>query len=146
MVFNLVMEILSQVICLAERLGRIGTHKIGVVDSITHLLLADDVLFFSREGMKSLPASKEVLSDFSSFTSLQLNLSKSSLIFSASVSNRLELLNIMAFVKGSLSVKYLEVPIGRDLHIGDCEGFLVNFKVTWWLGETKRYLMEAEYD
>lgn len=92
--------------------------------------------------MKSILAFKEVLSDFSSFTSLQLNLSNSSLIFSAFVSNHLDLLNIMCFVEGSLPIKYLGVSIlGRDLHTADCEGLLVQLQgyLVVWRNKTISY-------
>lgn len=72
--------------------------------------------------MKSLCATKEVIHDFSSFTGLQVNLTKSSLNFFASVNNREKLLSVFGFSKGKLPLKYLDVPIiGRELRVVDCQ-------------------------
>lgn len=83
--FNLVMENLSQSFHLVEEKKGIGTYVIGGVKSVTHLLFADDILCFSRANQKSLNRIKiNTMEEFSVFSILQINVGKSTIILSVS--------------------------------------------------------------
>lgn len=80
------------------------------------------MLCFTKANAKSLRAIKQIIHDFSTFSGLQVSLSKSSLTFSALISNRDELFNVLGFSEGKLPFKYLGVPItGRELRTADCQ-------------------------
>lgn len=59
--------------------------------------------------------------DFSSSIGMEVNLVKSSLMFSTSTINREELTGILGFLENHLLLKYLSIPIvGRDLRCSYC--------------------------
>lgn len=64
--FNLLMESLSQGIHLAKRLQKLNNYKLDGVNSVSYLLFTDDVLVFTKVNTKSLHVIKDVIHDFSS--------------------------------------------------------------------------------
>lgn len=59
---------------MVEKRGKLENYKIASVDSVSHLLFVDDMLYFTKANVKSLLAIKEVILDFSSFTLLYVKL------------------------------------------------------------------------
>lgn len=110
---------------MVERKGKLDNYKIFRVNFVSHLSFVNDVLLFTKANTKSLHAIKKAVKYFSSFTYLQINSSKSSLIFSASVPNWAELLGILGFTKRTLPLCHLGIPIiGRELCCSDCDGLI----------------------
>lgn len=80
--------------------------KQGGVDSMSHLLFADDILVFGQTTRSSLIAVKEDLDIFSNFMQLQINASKSGVAYSKScVSRSLE--GVINLPTTSFPIKYL---------------------------------------
>lgn len=75
------MEVLSHLFHNEEDSNLVDSYTIGGVQSINHLLFADDLLFFSRDNWKSLSSIKKMLDDFASFSGLETNPDKSSIYF-----------------------------------------------------------------
>lgn len=75
------MENLSQSLRLAEEKKEINTYTIGGAKSMTHLLFVDNILCFTRANRKSFTTINNVVDEFSSFSSLQMNARKSLIIF-----------------------------------------------------------------
>lgn len=70
---------------------------------------------------KFLLAIIEVIHNFSAFTRLQVNMIKSLVVLSTFIPNKRNLLQILCFLKASLPLKYLGVPIiGRELSVVYC--------------------------
>lgn len=70
LLFNLLMENLSQGFHLAERMGKLESYKMVGVNPISHFLFADDGLCFTKANAKSPHAIKEIIHDFSTFSGL----------------------------------------------------------------------------
>lgn len=79
---------------------------IGYAKSISHLLFAVDILCFTMTTQKSFWAIHDIISDFSSFIGLIVNMVKNYIILSAFVANREGLLQILGFPETSLPLKY----------------------------------------
>nr|GEY62813.1 hypothetical protein [Tanacetum cinerariifolium] len=85
-------------------------------------LFADDLLLFSNGDSKSVSVMKKALSEFLGMSGLLPNCSKSTVFFgNVRDGCRRNFLDIMPFKEGSLTVRYLGVPlISKRLFIKDC--------------------------
>lgn len=57
----------------------------------SHLVFADDIIFFNRASNKSLSGLWEILDEFTEFSGLQINREKSFAVFSKRVTDKVEL-------------------------------------------------------
>lgn len=58
----------------SEENGDIDTYLLGGgTKSVTHLIFADDALFFTKANRKSFQALKKMLNDFTEFSGLLFN-------------------------------------------------------------------------
>ncbi|GKB00051.1 RNA-directed DNA polymerase, eukaryota, reverse transcriptase zinc-binding domain protein [Tanacetum coccineum] len=85
-----------------------GCHKLG----ITHLCFVDDLLVFFHGDTKLVSVIKEALEEFSSYSGLKANMSKS-IVFFGGLTNAEQnvILGIVPFAIGKLPVRYLGVPL-----------------------------------
>lgn len=78
----MVMDILSRLIERVVGKKKLDTYQVNGATSIAHLMYANDILIFSNANSKSLFSFKSILEEFSLYSGLELNTSKSSAIFS----------------------------------------------------------------
>ena len=90
--------------------------------TLTHLCFADDLLIFSKGNLESITGIQHVLNLFYTFSSLQLNSSKSKLFTTSIKEIELQIIQqATGFKVGILLVKYLGVPlITSQLSKHDC--------------------------
>lgn len=120
MLFNLVLESLSQAFHQVEERSELNGYKMGGVKLVSHLIFADDLLVFSKAKWRSLEAIKKVLQEFSNYLHLTPNPTKSAVIFSLSCQDD-SLKKILGYSIEGLPVKHLGVPlVGRELRTSDC--------------------------
>lgn len=88
----------------------------------TNLIFVDDVLCYAKINYKSLRAIKVVLDNFRKSPGLEINCSKSSMIFSISCEQiKVDLLQLMGFQEFFSPLKYLGVLlVERYLRVVDC--------------------------
>lgn len=104
-------EYLSHLTHLAVSNRELKIYMIGGVKVESHLAFADDFIFFCRASVKSINKLSTILCDFSEFSSLEINNSKSFPIFSKQVEDALALVAILVFPVKSLPMHYLKVFI-----------------------------------
>lgn len=107
LLFAVVLEFLSQRLIEAKNQKRIDVYKM-VED---HLAFADDVVLFYRVNEKSFKAIREILEGFRDFSGIEINSTKSVVVFSKFVVNRDELVAILGFPDVSLPITHLSVSI-----------------------------------
>lgn len=84
-------------------------------------MYVDDVLLFSKANPKSLEAIKSIFKEFSLYSSLELNTSKSKATFSKVCEDNGESHAILAFAIQSLPTTYLGLPItGKKKSFNQC--------------------------
>ncbi|XP_074298000.1 uncharacterized protein LOC141628800 [Silene latifolia] len=87
-------------------------HPKCVKLDLTHLIFADDLLVFVRGDLPSVMAVKHCLDEFSSFSGLTSNTSKTNIYFTGVSSGvKVEILHATGFVEGSFPFKYLGTPL-----------------------------------
>lgn len=91
------MECLSQGFHTAVANRELDIFVMDGVQFVPHLLFADDIVCFMRANQKFFLAIKKIICDFLEFSGLEVNHSKSSVIFSTSCANRGELLGLLGF-------------------------------------------------
>lgn len=88
--FNIVMENLSQVLHFKEAYHDLNTYVMGDTKLKIHLLftqrriLEDDILIFTKANHKSFTLLHQLLGEFLTFSNLEISSNKSSIIFSMS--------------------------------------------------------------
>eukprot|EP00253_Pinus_taeda_P035974 PITA_35974 len=80
LLFLLVAEGLSQLICLAKREGTVKGLEVAVNMFISHLLFVDNILLFSNGNLNEIKELKNILDLFMKVTGMQINYRKSQLI------------------------------------------------------------------
>ncbi|GJY20023.1 putative reverse transcriptase domain, reverse transcriptase zinc-binding domain protein [Tanacetum coccineum] len=93
----------------------------------------DDLLVLCHGDIKSVKVVKSVMDIFSSISRLRPNIGKSTVFF-GNVKDHVknEMLSILPFKIGSLSVSYLGVPlITKSLALTDCKSILSSMQVYW---------------
>ncbi|GJW86864.1 putative RNA-directed DNA polymerase [Tanacetum coccineum] len=111
--FTLVTEILSLILRRKVNLsGLFRFHKHCEDIQIINVCFADDLFIFARGDVDSANIIRESLDEFKSSSGLVPNIPKSTAFF-CNVPNyvKIDILNIMPFGEGVLSVKYLGVPL-----------------------------------
>lgn len=89
--FILCAEVLSHMMNIAETKRKIQRLKIrSISPAITHLLFADDSLFFTLANDKSCKAIKEVLSKYEAVSGQAVNLRKSAITFGSRVNHHVK--------------------------------------------------------
>ncbi|GJW59165.1 hypothetical protein Tco_0105896 [Tanacetum coccineum] len=101
-----------------------GCFKLNIIN----ICFADDLSLFSRGDIESAKFIMDALDEFTLFSSLVPSISKSKAYF-CNVLNyvKVSILNVMPFVEGKLTVKYLVVSfISTRLRIRDCRILVEN--------------------
>ncbi|KAL0284586.1 UNVERIFIED_CONTAM: hypothetical protein Sradi_7193300 [Sesamum radiatum] len=125
--FVLVMELFHVLLQLrVQTEGDFRFHWKCAELGILNLCFADDVLIFCAGDVPSVRRVKVVLEEFAELSGLQVNSSKSTVIFSKAIqSERQELLDLLGFQEGCLPIKYLGVPLTASrLSVADCRPIL----------------------
>lgn len=118
--FVLAMEVFSRLLKSRYESGYIRYHPNAEPIDISHLMFADDVMVFYDGSNSSLHGISETLDDFSSWSGLEINQSKSEL-FTAGL-DQLETNTSMnyGFLMGSLPICYLGLPLmHRKLRVSE---------------------------
>ncbi|GJT28637.1 putative reverse transcriptase domain, reverse transcriptase zinc-binding domain protein [Tanacetum coccineum] len=122
--FTLVMEILTLILKRKVRLSdSFRFHRHCEEIQLINVCFADDLFIFARGDVESARVIMESLKEFKLTSGLVPSLPKSTTYFCNVVTHiKNAILNIMPFVEGELSVKYLGVPlISSRLLIRDCK-------------------------
>ncbi|XP_038882202.1 uncharacterized protein LOC120073422 [Benincasa hispida] len=108
--FVLVMEMLSRL--LNKPLKSFRFHDRCELVGLTHLVFANDLILFCPTERVSLEFVKQVLVEFAELSGLVANVGKS-FVFVAGVDSSVDrdLVAFMGFNLGSLSVRYLRLPL-----------------------------------
>lgn len=87
--------------------------KLGRIDSISHLLFVDDVIIFRQANHSTIKADEDVLHQFTRYTGMQINHSKSSVVYSKSCSMELReiLENLIQISAKDFPIRYLRPPL-----------------------------------
>lgn len=113
LLFILVMEVLSKFISKAMDANLLEGFSVGDgIGTISHLLFADDALFFSGINEDSMISLKGILLCFEAVSGLKVNLGKSELIPVGRVDNLEILANIFCCKISKLPITYLGLPLG----------------------------------
>uniref|UniRef100_A0A2N9I4J4 Reverse transcriptase domain-containing protein n=1 Tax=Fagus sylvatica TaxID=28930 RepID=A0A2N9I4J4_FAGSY len=118
LLFLLVMEVLSRMLCRTEEAGLIRGFQAGNSVqgglSVSHLLFADDTIVFCDADPEQLLHLRMVLSCFEAVTGLGVNMGKSELVPVGKVLNISFLAEILCCRIGSLPMSYLGLPLGAS--------------------------------
>lgn len=131
--FVLALEVLSQLLKRKYIDRSIGFHPQTSDLRITHLAFADDLMIFSDGTVESVKCIAETLEDFSLWSGLRMNKTKTEL-FTAGLNNDEKAdISRLGFSMGSMPVRYLGLPLMyRKLRIADYRPLLdkitANFK------------------
>uniref|UniRef100_A0A7N2LWU8 PI3K/PI4K catalytic domain-containing protein n=1 Tax=Quercus lobata TaxID=97700 RepID=A0A7N2LWU8_QUELO len=105
------MEVLSRILKKTEEGGFIQGFHVGPVNStgirISHLLFADDTIFFYDVSREQILSIRLVLTCFQAFTGLMVKVGKSEIVPIGEVRNIQPLANILQYRVGSLPMIYL---------------------------------------
>ncbi|KAL9688615.1 hypothetical protein QQ045_033038 [Rhodiola kirilowii] len=86
--FILVMEVLSRILGKVRQSNEFGYHPKCARISLSHLMFADDVIIFSKADLGSLLKIKEALALFHGWSSLDVNVNKSTIYFGGCMKRR----------------------------------------------------------
>ena len=109
------MEVLSRILRKTVEGGFITGFNLGNDVSISHLLFADDSIFFCDANPQHMMYIRLVLTFFEAVTGLGVNMSKSEMVPVGVVPNLRVLADIMGCRIGSLPMSYLGMPLGANL-------------------------------
>ncbi|GJU90457.1 RNA-directed DNA polymerase, eukaryota, reverse transcriptase zinc-binding domain protein [Tanacetum coccineum] len=129
-IFTLVMEVFTLI--LQNHISKDAKCKDL---KISHLCFADDLLVLCHGDLNSVKVVKRALDMFSSISGLNPNIGKSTFFSNVKDQVKNDILDILPFKIGSLSVSYLGVPlITKHLTYTDCKGLIdkVKIKVNGW--------------
>ena len=110
LLFVIVMNTVGRMLDKAVNEGRIE----GCSLVMSHLLFADDTLIFCDTDHDQLLLLRMVLIWFEAVSSLKINLRKLELVPVGVVPNIMLLLDVLGCKQGSLSMKYLGLPLGAN--------------------------------
>ncbi|GJR30056.1 RNA-directed DNA polymerase, eukaryota, reverse transcriptase zinc-binding domain protein [Tanacetum coccineum] len=143
-IFTLVMEVFTLI--LQKQISEDPKFKYhwGCKDlQISHLCFADDLLVLCHGDLNSVKVVKRALDMFSSISSLNPNIGKSTVFFgNVKEQDKIDILATLPFKIGSLPVSYLGVPlITKHLTFTDCKGLIdkVKIKVNDWKNKLLSY-------
>lgn len=110
--FAIAMEYLSRNLNALKENNEFKYHPICAKLGITHLSFADDLLLFARGDLPSVTLIQQCFSEFSTTSSLQENMDKSSVYFGGMAQKeREQILHKLGFGQGELPFKYLGIPL-----------------------------------
>ncbi|KAK1407855.1 hypothetical protein QVD17_39482 [Tagetes erecta] len=125
--FTMVMEILTLVLRRAVSLdSSFRFHNRCEKILLINLCFADDLFLFARGDLSSAKVIMKSLTDFASMSGLSPSNQKSTIFFcNVLVQIKNSILNIMPFVEGKLSVRYLGVPlVASRVRTSDCRALI----------------------
>ncbi|XP_039017907.1 uncharacterized protein LOC120149065 [Hibiscus syriacus] len=135
--FVLAMNILTRMLNLAANKRIFGFHPKCNKLGLTHFSFTDDLLIFCKGNVDSVVGVISELDQFHQFSGLKLNSSKFELFavgIPIGITEKIK--RIYGFKIGSLSVKYLGIPlVSPKLTDKDCEALIINIKQRlqiWW--------------
>lgn len=109
----IVLEYLSSLAALVMEKCKLDLYVMGESHVESHLMFADVVVFFSHVSTKSVKVIKGILQQFTAFFSLEVNNDKCYVIFSASVTDHLQLAAELGFLIKHLLINHLGAPLTR---------------------------------
>lgn len=133
--FVLVMEVFCQMLKKNFSNGSIGLHPSASQPQVTHLSFADDIMVFFDGEKMSLENIAKTLHDFSLWSGLTMNQSKTDLFTGGLTLDETNDLTSLGFKLGSLPIRYLGLPLmHRKLRIGDYRPLLdkITQRFTSW--------------
>jgi hypothetical protein len=113
--FLLCTEGLSSLLCQKENVGVLqGVRNGRSGPPISHLLFADDSIFFARSDVRSVEALKETLSLYCEGSGQKINMDKSSIFFGLHCNDqvKLDVMNCLGVANEALQETYLGMPTG----------------------------------
>lgn len=113
----MVMDVLSRITSQTEKEG--GIHGIGIArpaPPISHLLFADNLMFFCRANSKEATKARHIMSTFESWSGQTINLAKSFLHFSRNVGRetKVHLGSILRLQQARDAGSYLGLPLSLN--------------------------------
>uniref|UniRef100_A0A2N9EBT0 Reverse transcriptase domain-containing protein n=1 Tax=Fagus sylvatica TaxID=28930 RepID=A0A2N9EBT0_FAGSY len=118
LLFLLIMEVLSRLLKKTEEGGFIRGFQVGATRGeslgVSHLLYADDTILFCDACPDQLTYISRVLTCFEAVMGLCVNMSKSEMVPIGEVENLATLADILSCRKGTLSMIYLDMPLGSS--------------------------------
>lgn len=110
------MDVLTQKFNVAERRGDLQQYIINEAQLTSHIIFTDDFLCFCKANVRSIKAISEFIIEFSNFSDLLPNPSKSAIYLSWSCGDAQDILSILNYLRIYLSIKHLGLLImGREL-------------------------------
>lgn len=112
LLFVLVMEYQTRLFGKMSEVPDFKFHPMCKSSKLTHLIFADDLMVFCKGNMNSIKRIMEALKHFSEVTGLVANMDKSSIFLAGMEDSTKQLiLKGTGFVLGSLSIRYLGLPL-----------------------------------
>lgn len=139
----LVTDYLFRLMLQVVRNRRIELYTSGGAVVESHLVFADDVVFFCRASQKSIRALREVLDEFTEFSGLKINCEKSFTIFSKRVTDKSDLAAILGFQTAELLIKYLGSSLTKkSVRFKNCDSLLEELRgfLTRWNRKKLSYM------
>lgn len=109
------MEVLSRLLNKAEMAGAYRFHLLCATPKLTHLLFADDLLVFSDGSRFSTDGIKSVMSNFKSWSGMDMNDTKSEIVYGGySYLQATVLSDLAGFKCGAFPTRYLGLPLSPN--------------------------------
>ncbi|XP_050222198.1 uncharacterized protein LOC126672293 [Mercurialis annua] len=120
-----------------------GYHKECRDIKLNHLCFADDMFLFSNADTQSIKIMKDTLESFIKFSGLAPKQSKSTIFFNGiSEPLKMEILSLIGFTEGTLSVRYLGLPLVTTRLLKTHCNELINritYRVSSWSSKSLSY-------
>ena len=141
------MEVLSKILRKTKECGLLHGFHVGPMNSvgvrISHSLFVDDTILFCDASRDQLLSIRLALSFFQAFTDLKVNTGKSEIVPLGKVNNLDALANILSCRVGSLSMKYLGMPLGTSFKTASIWNLILEKIEKKLLGWKRIYLSKA---
>lgn len=126
--FIIMAEALGRTIQIAQDLGKISGVKItSNLPSVTHQQFADNTLLFGESSLQEARNFNLILEWYSRASEQVVNKEKSNLYFFNTNSNRERAItNMLGFNRGSLSRKYLGLPLEKGIRSSNLWGYVLS--------------------
>ncbi|XP_028073502.1 uncharacterized protein LOC114275708 [Camellia sinensis] len=147
--FVLAMEILARILAEKSKHHLFKFHWKCEKTKIVNLCFADDLMIFSKGDASTVQLIMHGLEEFKSLSGLTPSAGKSNIFFcGCGPSLREEILKIVKFNEGTLSVKYLGVPlITTKLRALDCQQLIdrITSRIKSWTNKALSYAGRAQF-